>query len=78
MVRFFKYVKQTCVEYTSLDAEYLTSSAGIGQVCYHEMNNRQRTFQRSIEKDQIKSGLSARKEDAKTLFPEDQVSESDD
>ena len=41
------------------------------------MFNRQRNSQRLVEKDQVKSGRTARKEDARTLFGDAQDSESD-
>ena len=77
MTRFFKYIALQSPDFEDLEPEYLSSAAGIGKYCYNIMHNRQRNAQRSVEKDQVKSGRTARKEDARTLFGDAQDSESD-
>ena len=77
MTRFFKYIALQSPDFEDLEPDYLSSAAGIGKYCYMIMFNRQRNAQRSVEKDQVKSGRTARKEDARTLFGDAQDSESD-
>ena len=78
MVRFYKAVQSNTEKFDNLRPDSIICDAGVGKLCYKMMYNRQRNHQRSVGKDQLKSGRSPKKEDAITLFGKDEVSDSND
>ena len=78
MMRFYKFVQSNTDRFDQLRPESLTCDAGVGKFCHQLMYNRQRNLQRSVEKDQLKSGRSPKKEDAEILFAKQEETDSDD